>query len=53
MHKFLWAFIKFFLLPARCTSLYHCNTASKNIAPDDELKSVKHVERLMINKDSL
>ena len=26
---------------------------SKNVAPDDGLKSPKHVERLMINKDSL
>ena len=31
----------------------NCDTASKNIAPDNGLKSPKHVERLMINKDSL
>ena len=39
---------------ARRTGLYQLRyTASKNAAPDDGLKSPKHVERLMINKDSL
>ena len=28
-------------------------TASKNVAPDDVRKSPKHVEHLMINKDTL
>ena len=31
----------------------NCDTASRNVAPDDGLKSPKHVERLKINKDSL
>ena len=31
----------------------YCNTASKNVAPDDGPNSSKHVEHLMINIDSL
>ena len=34
-------------------SLYNCNIQLQNVAPDDGLKSPKHVEHLMINKDSL
>ena len=36
------------------TGLYQLRcTTSKNFAPDDGLKSPKHVEHLIINKDSL
>ena len=36
------------------TGLYQLRyTASKNVARDDGLRSPKHVEHLMINKDSL
>jgi hypothetical protein len=31
----------------------NCDIALENFAPDDGLKSPKHVEHLMINKDSL
>ena len=31
----------------------NCDIQLQNIAPDDGLKSPKHVERLMINKDTL
>jgi hypothetical protein len=31
----------------------NCDIQLQNVAPDDGLKSPKHVERLMINKDSL
>ena len=38
----------------RRTGLYQLRyTASKSVAPDDGLKSPKHAERLMINKDTL
>ena len=30
-----------------------CDIQLQNVAPDDGLKSPKHVEHLMINKDSL
>jgi hypothetical protein len=33
--------------------LANCDIQLQNVAPDDGLKSPKHVERLMINKDSL
>ena len=29
-----------------------CDIQLRNVAPDDGLKSPKHVERLMINKDA-
>jgi hypothetical protein len=31
----------------------NCDIQLKNVAPDDGLKSPKHVEHLMINKDTL
>jgi hypothetical protein len=31
----------------------NCDIQLQNVAPDDGLKSPKHVEHLMINKDSL
>ena len=31
----------------------NCDIQLQNVAPDDGLKSPKHVERLMINKDTL
>ena len=31
----------------------HCDIYLQNVAPDDGLKSPKHVEHLMINKDTL
>ena len=30
-----------------------CDIQLQNVAPDDGLQSPKHVERLMINKDTL
>ena len=37
-------------LTARRTGLYHCDTASNNVASVDGLKSLKHVERVMIKR---
>ena len=31
----------------------NCDIQLQNVAPDDGLKSLKHVEHLMINKDTL
>ena len=31
----------------------NCDVQLQNVAPDDGLKSPKHVEHLMINKDTL
>ena len=31
----------------------NCDIQLQNVAPDDGLKSPKHVEHLMINKDTL
>ena len=41
------------LSPSSEAAYTNCDTASKNVASDDGLKSPKHVKRLMINKDSL
>ena len=40
---------------ARCMVLAYtnCDIQLQNVAPDDGLKSPKHVEHLMINKDTL
>ena len=40
-------------LTATRTGLYQLRYSFKNFAPDDGLKSPKHVERLMISKGSL
>jgi hypothetical protein len=31
----------------------NCDIQHQNVAPDDGLKSPKHIEHLMINKDTL
>ena len=41
------------LVVARRTGLYQLRCTDPKVAPDDGLKSPKHVENLMINKDTL
>ena len=38
---------------ARRTGLYQLRYTAPNVAPDDGLKSPKHIEHIMINKDTL
>ena len=52
IRRYVWLLCGYNHLPARRTVLYHCDTASKNVAPDDRLKNPKHVERLMIKYEA-
>ena len=52
--RYVWLLFGYSHTTARRIGLYQFQyTASKNVAPDDGLKSSKHVEHLMINKDTL